>query len=147
MHMALWLLAFPSDWPGQGWPGRSGAETGLVLTVEQLASLFPTLGPCFLECKMCWLLILISQTQLENLNVNVSPFFSGCLEDYLRESEVELTYQRHYTLNSLLNSHENNQIFNIRCSRPAFYFCRWENWLRGWEVFSGLTANLQPSGT
>ena len=31
--------------------------------------------------------------------------FSGCPEGYLRESEVELTYQRHYTLNSLLNSH------------------------------------------
>lgn len=51
----------------------------------------------FPECKMCWLLVLISQTELENGNVNVSPF-SGCLEDYLRESEVELTYQRHYTL-------------------------------------------------
>lgn len=48
--------------------------------------------------------------------------FSGCLEDYLRESEVELTYQRHYTLNSLVNSHENNQIFKIRCFRPHFTF-------------------------
>lgn len=71
LHLVLCLLPMPHDSSGEACVARAGQEWrlgGHLLCINCFA-LLPTPGLCFRA------FILISQTQLENLNINASPLF------------------------------------------------------------------------